>query len=62
MAPHEHTCPRCGLPYVGHPALSRQVAADVCPACGMDEAIREFAGKGPLPLSRWADPPKGVSR
>ena len=52
-----HLCPRCGRFTVKarlHTnALSRHIAVYICDACGMDEAIREFAGES-LPLRDWA--------
>lgn len=33
------TCPRCGKPYTGHPAVSRHGLGDICPQCGKEEAF-----------------------
>ena len=50
-------CPRCGRMTVKDRlhtnALSRAATIYVCDDCGMDEAIRAFAGKE-LPLKDWA--------
>lgn len=33
-------CPKCGKPYTGHPALSREDNATlICPECGTREAL-----------------------
>lgn len=52
-----HFCPRCGRMSVKDRlhtnALSRAATIYVCDDCGMDEAIRAFAGKE-LPLKDWA--------
>lgn len=33
-------CPKCGLTYIGHPALSRlDNEALICPDCGVREAL-----------------------
>ena len=53
-------CPRCGVEYAGHPAMSRYVNAKICPDCGTDEALRPWLGLAPLPLSEWAQPPEEV--
>lgn len=48
-------CMRCGGPmrkYLAENALSRALNIYVCPACGMDEALRDAAGKV-LPISEW---------
>lgn len=49
-------CPRCGerMPNkLTHGALSRHAnGVYICPACGMDEAIRDWAGNV-RPLSEW---------
>lgn len=35
------TCPRCGKPYEGHPAISREDnKTKICSWCGQDEAIQ----------------------
>lgn len=48
-------CPRCGG-QMAHDkvrnALSRHLDAMVCPACGLDEAVRDYF-RNPLPLSEW---------
>lgn len=37
------TCPRCGKTYYEYPALSRKDnKTEICPACGMREAIEAF--------------------
>ena len=52
-----HFCPRCGRMSVKDRlhtnALSRAATIYVCDDCGMDEAIRDYAGKE-LPLKDWA--------
>ena len=45
-------CMRCGGPMRESNALSRALNVYVCPACGMDEALRDAAGKV-LPISEW---------
>lgn len=48
-------CMRCGGPMresLAENALSRALNIYVCPACGMDEALRDAAGKV-LPISEW---------
>lgn len=48
-------CMRCGGPMresFAENALSRALNAYVCPACGMDEALRDAAGKA-LPVRDW---------
>lgn len=50
-AKNKHTpgpCMRCGGPMresLAENALSRALNVYVCPACGMDEALRDAAGK-----------------
>ena len=59
-AKNKHTpgampCMRCGGPMresLAESALSRALNVYVCPACGMDEALRDAAGKV-LPISEW---------
>lgn len=50
-------CPRCGSsmkPRLHTNAMSRQLpGVYVCDACGMDEALREFA-RYPMPLEEWS--------
>lgn len=50
-------CPRCGSsmkPRLHTNAMSRQLpGVYVCDACGMDEALRDFA-RYPLPLEEWS--------
>lgn len=50
-------CPRCGHLTMRSSLLlnplSRHVEAHICPDCGIDEAIRDFAGTT-LPLNKWA--------
>ena len=37
------TCPRCGMTYIGHPALSREDNKTmICPDCGTREALRSI--------------------
>lgn len=52
-----HFCPRCGRFTVKDRlhtnALSRHASVYICDACGMDEAVREYAGT-PLHLKDWA--------
>lgn len=48
-------CMRCGGPMresLAENALSRALNVYVCPACGMDEALRDAAGKV-LPMREW---------
>lgn len=52
-------CPRCGEEYTGYPALSRRINVKICPACGTDEAVRDFRGVSPLPFEAWAEDPRG---
>ena len=36
-------CPICGREYTDYPALSRRDnATEICPACGVDEALDDF--------------------
>lgn len=59
-AKNKHTpgampCMRCGGPMresLAENALSRALNVYVCPACGIDEALRDAAGKV-LPISEW---------
>ena len=38
-------CPKCRKPYTGRPALSRvDNKTDICPDCGMREAIESIPG------------------
>lgn len=50
-------CPRCGRDAMDERpirnALSRHATVYVCDACGMDEAVRDYAHT-PLPLEEWA--------
>lgn len=40
-------CPKCRKPYTGCPALSRvDNQTDICPDCGMREAIKSIPGMG----------------
>lgn len=54
---HLPTCPRCGRqnmkPSTATNALSRHANVYICDECGMDEAIRDYAGKT-VPLEKWA--------
>ena len=36
-----------------YPALSRVAPIYICSPCGTDEAMRDFAGAGPLPPDEW---------
>ncbi len=51
-----YPCPRCGAYTMSakpiRNALSRYADIYVCDTCGMDEAIRAYAGKQ-LPLVKW---------
>ena len=38
----EATCPKCGKVYHGHPALSRHGLGDICPDCGIREALESL--------------------
>jgi predicted RNA-binding Zn-ribbon protein involved in translation (DUF1610 family) len=53
-------CPRCGYDRMREPvatnALSRYASVYICPECGIDEAIRDMAGKSPLPFLEWGMP------
>jgi len=49
-------CPRCGLGLPdGYPgALSRtDNATEICSACGTDEALWQFMGRGLPPIDEW---------
>lgn len=50
-------CPRCGRYRMDdnplRNAMSRRAKVCICDACGMDEALRDAAGKAPLPLNEW---------
>ena len=35
-------CPKCGDYYSGHPAMSRIDGSDICPSCGIHEALGSF--------------------
>ena len=35
-------CPKCGRTYTEYPAVSRENNEDICPDCGMKEAIEAF--------------------
>lgn len=53
--PETTTCMRCGGPLrrsISENALSRAMDVHVCPACGMDEALRD-ATSNVLPVSEW---------
>ena len=47
-------CPKCGKTYAGYPAVSRIDGTEICPECGVREALDAFAkyrssnGKAPL--------------
>jgi hypothetical protein len=54
MSPQARRCARCGARYKPPGATSRaDDAADVCPACGVEEALRDFRGLERIPLDRW---------
>lgn len=50
-------CPRCGHDRMDDKpvrnALSRRAKVYICNQCGTDEALRDIAGKEPLPLNQW---------
>lgn len=50
-------CPRCGhermKPEAVRNAISRYADVYICSECGMDEAMRDMAGRPPLPFSEW---------
>lgn len=55
---HPFPCPRCGHNSmdVANPsrnALSRYVDVYICARCGMDEALRDYCGADPIPLTNW---------
>ena len=51
-------CPRCGVSYDFHPALSRKDnKTPICPQCGQAEALLQFAGKD-LADDEWVNPIK----
>lgn len=35
-------CPKCGKGYEGYPAMSRLDGSDICPECGVREALEAF--------------------
>ena len=35
-------CPKCGNAYEEHPAISRINGAEICPECGIKEALDAF--------------------
>lgn len=35
-------CPKCGIAYAEHPALSRKDNSEICPTCGMREALEAY--------------------
>lgn len=51
-------CPRCAMRYTEHPAISRYADVEICPNCGLDEAIRGFLGMPPISFDDWYEPPK----
>lgn len=54
-SPEALTCMRCGAPMrrqLSENALSRAMDVHICPACGMDEALRD-AADDVLPVSEW---------
>lgn len=50
-------CPRCAAPYdARQPAHSRVTLGrniPICPPCGTDEAMRDAAGRAPIPPTEW---------
>lgn len=52
-------CPRCGNYYTDYPALSRYYNVDICPACGLDEALRGMVTV-PKPASEWFRDPTEI--
>lgn len=38
----ERACPICGMKYTDPPAISRKTGAEICPDCGLNEAISEY--------------------
>ncbi|WP_330346653.1 hypothetical protein OG858_46930 (plasmid) [Streptomyces europaeiscabiei] len=49
-------CPRCDQPRDTATARSRATAARdiaICSACATDEAVRDAAGRAPVPLDEW---------
>ncbi len=36
-------CPKCGKGYNGYPAMSRADGKEICPECGVREALEAFA-------------------
>ncbi|AEM89022.1 hypothetical protein [Streptomyces violaceusniger] len=57
----QEECPRCEGPLRGFPedigASSRVTTPErdvrICGQCGTDEAVRDAAGFGPVPLDEW---------
>ena len=45
-------CPRCGRHAILDALSRHDNKTMVCAACGMDEALKAFAGK-PMPYSEW---------
>jgi len=43
-------CPLCGNQYKGYPALSRVLDEDICPDCGVREALVPQTAKGYVDL------------
>ena len=42
----ERKCPKCGQLYKEHPAISREDnKTEICPACGLREAMKAFMGE-----------------
>ena len=43
-------CPKCGIEYSGHPAVSRSDNyTQICPDCGIREAM-EYVGADPIDI------------
>jgi len=53
-----HTrCPRCSTTYDPDTAAKSRVTlartTSICSPCGTDEAVRDAAGRAPVPLGEW---------
>jgi hypothetical protein len=48
-------CPRCGDPRVREPAATSRAddRTGICPACGIEEALRAAKGLGQIPVAEW---------
>lgn len=51
-------CPRCGRdrmdPKPVRNALSRYAKVYICDTCGLEEAMMDFCGQEPMPLTAWS--------